>query len=46
MLHCKKKRGLEENTKNAIPVDEAYKHQEFQTSGMRAMHCEIITKEK
>jgi hypothetical protein len=23
-----------------------YKHQEFQTSGTRAMHCEIITKEK
>jgi hypothetical protein len=23
-----------------------YKHQEFQTSGTHAMHCEIITKEK
>jgi len=27
------------------PINE-YKNQEFQTSGTRAMHCEIITKEK
>jgi hypothetical protein len=34
--------------KNITPLKQVflYKHQEFQTSGTRAMHCEIITKEK